>query len=103
MATRAKLERFHPSLMPFRACPCRPSTQKTLILASSSKFSLGLVLNGTKGVLRVRRSGISCCRRLIAAVTRTEAGNLDDGDTDEVRPAFLFCIYVYVAVDARVL
>ncbi|KAK3195056.1 hypothetical protein Dsin_026366 [Dipteronia sinensis] len=67
------------------ACPCRPSSRNTLIFNQKRfcRFNLGIVLDGSKSVLRIHRTGISINRRLIAAVARAEPDSINEENAKE--------------------
>ncbi|TXG62654.1 hypothetical protein EZV62_009648 [Acer yangbiense] len=73
------------SLTSLCACPCRPSSRKTLIFNQKRfrRFNLGIVFDGSKSVLRVHRTGISINRRLIAAVARAEPDSINEDSAKE--------------------
>ncbi|KAL5796403.1 hypothetical protein ACOSQ2_001223 [Xanthoceras sorbifolium] len=73
------------SLASLCACPCRPSSPKTLVFTQKRccKLNFGIVFDGSKPVLRVRRIGIPINRRLIAAVARAEPDRFNEGKANE--------------------
>ncbi|XP_031269647.1 phosphatidate cytidylyltransferase 4, chloroplastic isoform X3 [Pistacia vera] len=88
MASFVEIDRYNViplSLSSLCACPCRPTSNKTLILNQRRypKFNLRIVFDGSKPMLRVRQSGISTNRRLIAAAMRAEPDRLDEDNAKE--------------------
>lgn len=69
-----------------RACPCRFSSPNTVLLSPKRcrKRNLGVVLNGSESVLRVRRTEFSLNRRFVAAVARAEPDRFNENNAKEV-------------------
>ncbi|KAI6706562.1 hypothetical protein NL676_009524 [Syzygium grande] len=73
-----------PSLAALCACPCRPFAGNALVLARpSSKSNLGLLLHGPRSVVRMRLRGVSCRRRFVAAMARTEQDRVGESDAHQ--------------------
>ncbi|KAJ7979804.1 Phosphatidate cytidylyltransferase [Quillaja saponaria] len=119
MATMPFLEIDSFKLIPLSSsslcvCPCRPLCSKTLIFSrpSSNLNHIGLVFDGSKGVLRFGQKGILTYRRLITAVARAEPeGNAKEEDlvsesqqkSSEVRKRIVFGLGIGITVGGVVL